>query len=309
MRRIPVLHAAPAPARRGGLQAENRRAARRFLAPAGFVLLLVAGWPLLRTVWLGFTDARLVSDQPPHFVGFENYAGLFADPGWWRAVGNTLIFALVSVAIETVLGLVIALVMNARMPGRGLVRAAVLVPWAIPTIVSAQLWNWMFNDIYGVINKVLLDLRLIGAPLAWTADPHLVLGAMILVDVWKTTPFVALLLLAGLQLVPEECYEAAAIDGAGPVQTFRLITLPLLRPALAVAVIFRLLDAMRVFDIIYVLTGNNENTMSMSMFARQRLVDFQDVGAGSAAATCLFLIIILLTALYIVVGRVRFDED
>ena len=292
-----------------GLQAERVRAARWFLAPPIAVLLLVAGWPLLRTIWFSFTDAHLSSGEPARFVGIDNYAGLLTDPGWWHAVYNTLFFSIVSVAIETVLGMVIALAMNAHLPGRGLLRAAVLVPWAVPTIVSAQLWNWMYNDIYGVINKLLLSLHVIGQPLAWTADPHLVMWAMIIVDVWKTTPFMALLLLAGLQLIPEECYEAAAIDGAGPVRCFWLVTLPLVRPALMVAVIFRLLDAMRVFDIIYVLTGNNQNTMSMSVYARQNLVDFQDVGYGSAAATCLFLVIATLTAVYIVAGRVRFAED
>ncbi|HYQ80088.1 MAG TPA: sugar ABC transporter permease, partial [Anaeromyxobacteraceae bacterium] len=164
---------------------------------------------------------------------------------------------------------------------------------------------WMFNDLYGVLNAVLLALGVIHAPLAWTADPSLALPAVIAVDVWKTTPFMALLSLAALQVLPAELYEAARIDGASPWRAFWTITLPLIRPALVVAVVFRTLDALRVFDLPYVLTGNNRHTASMAVFARQRLVDFQDVGAGSAASTFLFLIIAAFTALTLTAGRVR----
>ena len=234
---------------------------------------------------------------------------MLGDPGWWRAVGNTLFFSAVSVAIETVLGMVFALVMDAHLPGRGLVRAAVLVPWAIPTVVSAQIWNWMFNDIYGVLDKLLLGVGLIRHPIAWTADPHFAMAAIILVDVWKTTPFMALLSLAALQLVPQELREAAAIDGLGPVRTFFKVTLPLIRPALLVAVIFRLLDGLRIFDAIYVLTGNNESTMSMSVYARRGLMDFQDAGGGSAAATLLFLTVAVLIAVYLMLARGTLSQE
>jgi trehalose/maltose transport system permease protein len=266
------------------------------------LLLLVAGFPLTRTIELSFSDARLgASDWS--WVGMDNYRGVLTDPGWWRAVGNTLFFAAVSVAIEAVLGMVFALVMDTHLPGRDLVRAAVLVPWAIPTVVSAQIWNWMFNDIYGVLNKMLSGVGLIHRPIAWTADPDLVMWAIILVDVWKTTPFMALLLLAALQFVPKELTEAAEIDGLGPLTVFFRVTLPLIRPALLVAIIFRLLDALRIFDAIYVLTGNNERTMSMSVYARRELIDFQDAGGGSAAATLLFLTIAVLIGLYLTLTR------
>jgi trehalose/maltose transport system permease protein len=287
-----------------------------FLAPALAIVLLVAAWPLARTIAFGFTDAWLGDLEARQWVGFENYLaryggrwyGLLADPQWWRAVWNTLLFATVSVTLEAVLGVAIALVLDARFPGRALVRAAVLVPWAIPTIVSAKLWGWMLNDQFGIVNHGLLSLGVIAQPLAWTADPWLSMASVIAVDVWKTTPFIALLALAALQLVPQGCYEAAKIDGAGPVRTFFSITLPIIRPAIVVAVVFRLLDALRVFDVIYVLTSNSVNTMSMSIFARQQLVDFQDVGYGSAAATLLFFLVAVAVALVLTAGRVRLTE-
>jgi len=284
------------------------RAAWVFLLPMLAVLALVAGWPLARTIWFGFTDAGLAALSDSAFIGLENYRYLLEDPDWWQAVRNTLVFAGVSVALETVLGLAIALALNARFPARGLLRAAVLIPWAIPTVVSAKMWSWMYNDVFGVLNHMLLGLGLVDAPVAWTASPDTALLAIILVDVWKSTPFMALLLLAGLQMLPRECYESARVDGVHPVKVFFRITLPLLKPALVVAVIFRLLDALRVFDVIYVMTGNSPATMSMSVYARQQLVDFQDVGYGSAAATLLFLVIAMVTVIYLTLARVGREE-
>lgn len=301
---------------RSSLDRLRTRTAWVFLAPTLALLLLVAGWPLVRTVFFGFTDAYLGDLEQYRFLGLENYLvrygdrwyGLLADPQWWRATWNTLVFCVVSVALETVLGVITALVLNANFRGRGWVRAAVLVPWAIPTIVSAKMWGWMLNDQFGIVNHALLAIGVIERPLAWTADPALVLPTVILVDVWKATPFIALLTLAALQIVPKECYEAAKLDGAGPVRTFFSITLPIVRPAIVVAIVFRALDALRVFDVIYVLTSNNVNTMSMSIFARQQLVDFQDVGYGSAASTLLFCAAALVTALLLTAGKVRLTE-
>lgn len=272
------------------------------------VLALVAGWPLGRTIWFSLTDARLDALEESAFIGLANYGFLVTDPDWWAAVQTTLIFAVVSVSIETVLGLIIALTLHARMRGRGVLRAAMLIPWAIPTVVSAQMWGWMLHDQYGVINEMLLGLGVIATPLAWTAEPSLALGAVIAVDVWKATPFMALLTLAALQMLPEELYEAAKVDGLGPVGSFFRITLPLIWPALMVAVVFRTLDALRVFDLMYVLTGNSREVASMSVYARQQLVDFQDVGYGSAAATFLFLVVAMVTALLVTLGRVRAGE-
>nr|WP_245185505.1 sugar ABC transporter permease [Falsiroseomonas frigidaquae] len=279
------------------------------MLPVLLTIAAVAGWPLARTIWFSLTDARLDDMAATSFIGLENYLFLARDPEWWVAVRNTLVFAGVSVTLETLLGIIIALVLNARMRGRGVLRAAMLIPWAIPTVVSAQMWGWMLHDQYGVINEMLLSIGLIAEPRAWTANYSTALAAVIAVDVWKTTPFMALLTLAALQLLPNELYEAAEIDGLGPVGQFFRITLPLIWPALMVAIIFRTLDALRVFDLMYVLTGNSRATASMSVYARQQLVDFQDVGYGSAAATGLFLVIAVVTALFITFGRVRLGAE
>ncbi|MGY0788866.1 carbohydrate ABC transporter permease [Azospirillum argentinense] len=289
------------------LERQRRRAAWLFLLPMLIVLAGVAGWPLFRTVFFSFTDATLATLDGFQGVGLDNYLWLMRDPVWWRAVWNTLVFTVVSVGIETALGLGIALILNAHLPGRGLLRAAVLIPWAIPTVVSAQMWGWMFHDLYGVVNAILMGIGLIAEPRAWTADPDLALPVVIAVDVWKSTPFMALLILAALKMLPRDLYEAARVDGVNPVKVFFRITLPLIRPALMVAVLFRTLDALRVFDLMYVLTGNSRSTMSMSVYARQYLIDFQDVGYGSAAATLLVLVLAVATVLAVTLGRVRVD--
>lgn len=287
------------------------RVAWMFLTPMIVTLVAVAGWPLLRTFWLSLTNATLSGNSVTEFIGFANYLeiydgefyGVLADPLWWKSVYNTLYFAVVSVGLETVLGVLIALALNVKFPGRAIVRAAVLIPWAIPTVVSAKLWGWMLHDQFGMINDLLMTLHIIAEPLAWTADPDLMMTSIIMVDVWKTTPFMALLVLAALQMLPSDCYEAARIDGIHPVKVFFKVTLPLITPALLVAVIFRTLDALRIFDLIYVLTPASEDTMSMSVYARQNLVDFQDVGYGSAASTLLFFVVALCTILYLYVSR------
>jgi trehalose/maltose transport system permease protein len=300
------------------LSAQRTRSAWIFLAPTLLVLAMVAGWPLVRTIYFSFTNATLNNLEGAEFIGFSNYLtwitlqsgrtvwrGLLVDPAWWGAVWNTLRFTLLSVSIETVLGLVVALVLNANFRGRGLVRAAILIPWAIPTIVSAKMWAWMLNDQFGILNDIFLNLGLISEKIAWTANPDTAMVAVLIVDVWKTTPFMALLVLAGLQMVPQDIYEAAKIDGVHPTKVFWRITLPLIRPALMVAVIFRMLDALRIFDLIYVLTPNNSQTKTMSVMARENLFEFDKFAYGAAASTMLFLIIASITVLYIVFGRVN----
>jgi trehalose/maltose transport system permease protein len=309
--------AVAAPGRRSSLTRSRVRAAWAFIAPSLIILALIAGWPLARTIWFSFTDADLNNLSDYAFIGFENYLanydgewlGLLTDPDWWRSVWNTVWFTLVSVSIETILGIVVALILNAAFPGRGLMRAIILIPWAIPTIVSAKMWNWMLHDQFGVINDMLLRTGLIAAPVIWTADADTALWSAIMVDVWKHTSFMALLVLAALQMVPGDIYEAAKVDGVHPVRVFFRVTLPLIKPALLVAVIFRSLDALRVFDLIYVLTSNSRDTASMSIYARQQLVDFQEVGLGSAASTLIFLIIALIVVITLAAGRVRLGED
>jgi trehalose/maltose transport system permease protein len=292
------------------------RSAWLFLAPMLAVLLLVAAWPLLRTIFFSLTNATLIDMSRYAFVGLNNYLsydggrwyGVLTDPEWQLALRNTVVFAVISVALETVLGVAIAVMLDHPFPGRGLMRAALLVPWAIPTVVSAKMWAWMLNDQFGIVNDALMRLGAIAEPVAWLADPHLSMASVILVDVWKTTPFVALLTLAALQMLPQDCYEAAKVDGIHPLRVFFQVTLPLIRPALAVTVIFRLLDAMRMFDLVYIMTGSTDATMTLSVFARRELVGFQDVGYGSAASTLLFLVIALMTVIYLMAMRPDLDE-
>jgi trehalose/maltose transport system permease protein len=296
------------------------RSAWLFLAPMLVVLVAVAGWPLVRTVYYSFTDASLADLDARQWVGFDNYfsvlrmpsgrllyGGLLVDPVWWRAVWNTVLFAVVSVSCETILGTIVALVLNAQFRGRGIVRAAILIPWAIPTIVSAKMWQWMLNDQFGIINLVLLHLGLIHDKIAWTASADTAMAAVLIVDIWKTTPFMALLILAALQMLPREIIEVARLDGANSWQLFWRVILPLIRPAVMVAVIFRALDALRIFDLIYVLTPNNTHTKSMSVFVRENLFEFDKFAYGSAASTLLFLIVALLTSSYIRIGRISLE--
>ena len=298
------------------------RAAMIFLIPMIVALLIVAGWPLLRTIYFSFTDASLSDIGAAKFIGFKNYlswtqlksgrvlwSGVLADPAWWNAVWNTIRFAFVSVVLETIAGMAVALVLNAEFRGRGIVRAAILVPWAIPTIVSAKMWSWMLNDQFGIVNDLFLKLHLIDHKIAWTATADTAMYAVLAVDIWKTTPFMALLILAGLQMIPKDIYEAAEIDGVHPVKVFFRVTLPLVRPALMVAVIFRLLDALRIFDLIYVLTPNSAATKTMSVISRENLIDFDKFAYGSAESTLLFVIIGILTVLYIWLGRVNLEGD
>ncbi|MCS7058648.1 MAG: sugar ABC transporter permease [Meiothermus sp.] len=274
------------------------RLAWLLVLPTLLVVVFVAGYPLAQVFYWSFYKADIALVDPPEFVGFENYLFLLRDPDFREALWNTVKFTVFSVSIETVLGLVIALIIHSNFRGRGLVRTAILIPWAIPTVVSAKMWQWMLNDVYGVINVIGVKLGILSQKVAFLARPELMLPAIIAVDVWKTTPFMALLLLAGLQLIPEELYEAASIDGATRWQQFWTITLPLLTPALVVALIFRTLDALRVFDVIYVMTGVNPATRTLAVYNRQNLIDFQDLGYGSAISVAILIVTFAFVILY-----------
>lgn len=278
------------------------RIAWAFLSPALFVTAFVAFYPFVRTLYLSFTNTRLGSEAPARFVGLSNYAELVHDRFFLDAALLTVLFALLTVAIELALGLTIALLLDTRIRGRAIVRAAMLLPWAIPTAVSTQMWKWMYDDVHGVLNDVLVNkLGLIAEPIAFIADESTSLASATLVDVWKTTPFLALLLLAGLQLIPADLYEAARVDGATRLQTFTKITLPLLRPTLLVALIFRTLDALRVFDVFYVMFGDRPDMQTLATYAHEVLVGVSDVGYGSAISTAIFAIISVFIALYVAI--------
>jgi trehalose/maltose transport system permease protein len=302
------------------LLASRVRSAWIFLAPMLLVLLVVAAWPLSRSIWFSFTDASLVHLYEAKFIGFQNYyhcfkmdsgatrcKGVLVDPAWWGAVWNTLKFGLVSVTLETILGMAVALVLNANFKGRGIVRAAILIPWAIPTVVSAKMWGWMLNDQLGVINDLLIRAHIITEKIAWAADADYSMMAVLMVDIWKTVPFMSLLILAGLQMIPGDVYEAAAIDGVNPIKVFFKVTLPLVRPALMVAVIFRLMDAMRIFDLIYILTPNSAQTKTMSVISRENLFDFDKFAYGSAESTLLFVFLLIMVSLYLKLAKVNLE--
>jgi len=277
------------------------------LLPMLIVLALVAAYPLYRTIYFSFTNAQLDLLDNAQFIGVANYysaeGGLLKSPEWWNAVGNTLKFTFWSVLFETLLGLIVALCLHKKFRGRGIFRAIVLIPWAIPTVVSAKMWNWIFNDQFGLANDLLMKIGILKEPFAWTINPHTVMPVIIFVDVWKTTPFMALLILAGLQLIPDHIYQAAKIDGISSFRLFFKVILPILAPSISVALIFRALDALRIFDLIYVLTPDNPNTVSMSVFARYNLFDFDQFAYGSAASSMLFLILCMLTLSYLYLSK------
>ena len=295
--------------RRSKLQRRQTRIGWVLLIPALLVVALVAIYPLGKTIYYSFTNQEFLQGiEPTKWVGLENYRTLWHDTIFRNAVWETIKFTLITVAFEFVLGMIIALVVNSSFKGRGAMRAVMLVPWAIPTVVAAQMWKWMFDDVYGVINDAGVRLHILSHSHAWISEPSTALASVCAVDIWKTTPFVALLLLAGLQVIPGDLYEAASVDGASKLQQFWRITLPLLRPAILVALIFRTLDALRVFDVFYVFFGNRPDTQTMAIYAQSTIVGDGHVGYGSAISVAIFLIIAVFVIIYVTATRVAGDE-
>ena len=306
--------ATPAPAprrrrRRTKLQRRQTRIGWILLLPSLAVVGFVALYPLGKTVYQSFTNQEFLAGlEPTKWVGLENYRDLWHDAIFRDAVWLTVKFTLITVSFEFALGLIIALVVNSSFKGRGVMRAVMLVPWAIPTVVAARMWQWMLDDVFGVINDILLKLHIISHPHAWISDPATSLASVSAVDIWKTTPFVALLLLAGLQVIPRDLYEAAEVDGASVLQQFWKITLPLLKPAILVTLIFRTLDALRVFDVFYVFFGNRPDTQTMAIYAQSTIVGDGHVGYGAAISVAIFLIIAIFVVIYVTVNRAVSDE-
>jgi ABC-type sugar transport system permease subunit len=285
-----------------GAEESERRLGWMLVAPALGAILLIALFPLGWTLWesLHEHDLRMPWLGRP-FVGLSNYLAILGDARFWGALGHTMFFTVVSIALELVLGFVLALAMNRAFRGRGVVRAAVLVPWAIPTVVSALLWRFMFDSQAGIANAVLIDVGILDHPIVWLVRASTAWVPVILADVWKTTPFVALLLLAGLQSIDASLYEAAAVDGASAWWQLRHITVPLLAPAILVVLIFRTLDAFRVFDLIYVLTGGGPGTSTepIALYTFNALLQNLEFGYGSALSVIVFVITFGLAMLYI----------
>ena len=276
------------------------------LTPALVLVALVAIYPLARTIYDSFTNRQFLEGiEPTEYVGLQNYRDLLHDTIFRDSIVVTVKFTVVTVAFELVLGLIIALVVNSGFKGRGVMRAMMLVPWAIPTVVAAQMWKWMYDDVFGVINDGLIRLHIIDEPVAWISQSSTALASVAAVDIWKTTPFVALLLLAGLQVIPNEVYEAADVDGASKWHQFWKITLPLLVPAILVVLIFRTLDALRVFDVFYVFFGSRLDTQTMAIYTQNTIVATGDVGYGAAMSVAIFLIIGIFVVIYTTFVRVQ----
>lgn len=283
------------------------------MAPTLLVVIVVAAYPLLTTFYDSFTDAAFGSSTTD-FIGWTNFHNLLQDEPFRASVLETFKFTIITVFFEFVLGMGVALVVNSQFKGRGGLRAAMLVPWAVITVVNAQMWKLMFNETYGVFDDMLVRIHFPGAPLSFLTDSNLALGSISLVDIWKTTPFVALLLLAGLQVIPNDVYEAARVDGASGWNQFWRITLPLLRPAILVTLVFRTMDALRVFDVFYVFFGAapcslSDCKQSMAVYDEQQVVQFASsripfthfggIGYGAAISVGIFLILAVVIAFYI----------
>lgn len=236
-----------------------------------------------------------------NFTGLKAYGRLLKDIRFWKALGHTLIFTVLSVSIELVLGMLLALIMNKAMKGIGLIRTVALIPWAIPTAVSAMIWSYLYDGSYGIVSFLFSKLGIVSSQSAMLLTSSGAMTAAIIADVWKTTPYMALLLLAGLQVIDRGLYESSAIDGAGPVTTFFRITLPLVKPSLLVALLFRTLDAFRVYDLIAILTGGGpgNGTESLSIYAYKLMFDQSNYGYSSVVVMGMFVVVAIIAFLYV----------
>ncbi|WP_431683113.1 carbohydrate ABC transporter permease [Kitasatospora sp. KL5] len=272
---------------------QERRLGLLLCAPAAIVMLAVTAYPIVYAVYLSLQRYDLRFPSQAHWVGLSNYGAVLSSPFWWQALWVTVLITVVSVAIELVLGMVLALVMHRAVFGRGTVRTAVLVPYGIVTVVAAYSWQYAWTPGIGYLAALLPEGS---APLT---DHWQAIGLIILAEVWKTTPFMALLLLAGLALVPDETVRAAMVDGATFGQRLRLVIIPLMKPAILVALLFRTLDAFRIFDNIYVLTGGSNDTGSVSILGYDNLFTALNLGIGSAISVLIFLCVAIIAFVFI----------
>ncbi|HVM86091.1 MAG TPA: sugar ABC transporter permease [Candidatus Binatia bacterium] len=269
------------------------------LLPLVVVLLAVIGWPLLDTFWLSFTDARL-GGQTGTFVWFDNYLHAFRAPAFRRALFVTVVFTVCTVAAEMLIGLGVGLLLNMDLKGQKFMRGLLIVPWALPTVVNAMCWRVIYNPDFGALDAFLQQTGLIGTYQSWLGDPDTALIAIGVADVWKTFTLVAMITLAGLQAVPQELREAAAIDGAGPFKRFCVVTLPVILPPLTIACVLRTIEAFKVFDIIWVMTrgGPLDSTKSLSILVYQEAFSFRHAGYGASLAMLSVAITMLLIGAY-----------
>lgn len=283
------------------LPQREKRQAWVLLAPMLIVMGLLTAWPLLRTIWLSFTDAALIGNgSEVNYVGIENYLYALTDPDFLSSIWRTLYFTVVSVALEGIIGVLVALLLNQKFYGRSFLRVLVILPWALPTIVNAMMWRLNFNPDYGSINALLTQLGIIDGYRSWLGSPDSALNAVMLADVWKNYPLVTLLTLAAMQSIPEDLFEAARLDGASAFRRFQAITFPAIVGPLSVALILRTIDAFKIFDIIYVMTrgGPVDSTKTLSFFVYQESFSYLRAGSGAAYAILMTLMCSVLIALY-----------
>jgi multiple sugar transport system permease protein len=276
-----------------GRHAGEERLGWLLCAPAVIAMLVVTAYPILYAVWLSLFRYDLRFPALRAFVGFHNYVSVLTSEVWWQALLNTLIVTLGSVALELVLGMGLALLMHRAVFARRTLRASILLPYAIITVVAALAWKFAFDPITGFVNPLL------GVDLAWLTERWSAFLVIILTEVWKTTPFMALLLLAGLTLVPEELLRAARVDGASAGQRFFRITLPLMKPAILVALLFRTLDAFRIFDTVFIQTRGAQNTETVSIVGYETLITRLNLGLGSAVSVLIFLCVLAIAVLFV----------
>ncbi|GET36182.1 carbohydrate ABC transporter permease [Microseira wollei] len=281
------------------IRGREQRTAWILLIPALLLLLFVFAYPIGRAFWLSLFTQNLGTKLQPVFSGFDNYVRMAGDGRFWQTFWQTTIFTSASVVLELLLGLGIALVLNQKFFVRGFVRTTAIIPWALPTALIGLAWAWIFNDQFGVVNDILLRLGLIRTGINWLGDPTLAMFAVIFADVWKTTPFISILLLAGLQSISPDLYEAHSIDGATPWQNFTRITLPLLMPQILIALLFRFAQAFGIFDLIAVMTGGGPGgaTEVVSLYIYSTVMRYLDFGYGAALVVVTFMLLIAAVAL------------
>jgi multiple sugar transport system permease protein len=281
------------------IRAREQRTAWMLLIPSILLLLLVFAYPILRAFWLSLFDKSLGTQLQPVFSGLDNYVRMAGDGRFWQSFWTTIIFTTASVILELILGMAIALVLHQKFFGRSLVRTSALVPWALPTALIGLAWAWIFNDQFGVVNDILRRVGVIETGINWLGEPTLALVAVIIADVWKTTPFISILLLAGLQSISDDLYEAHSLDGANAWQSFWRITIPLLMPQILIAVLFRFAQAFGIFDLIAVMTGGGPGgaTEVVSLYIYSTVMRYLDFGYGAALVVVTFLLLVFAVAI------------
>ncbi|WP_113674731.1 carbohydrate ABC transporter permease [Vallitalea guaymasensis] len=293
------------------MQKQKAKMGYIFIIPSIVLVLVFIVYPVINTINMSLYDLRIQTlAEGKKFVGFDNYIKLFSDKTFIESLKFTLMFTVVAVTLETLIGMIFALIMNKAIPGQGIIRTAVLVPWAIPTIVSGLMWQFMYSDQYGIINLILSKLHLIQDYIPWLIEKNTAIIAVIIADVWKTTPYMSLLILSGLQTVPESLYEAASLDGANKVQRFFRITLPIIKPVVVVAILFRVLATFRIYDLVVALTsgGPADGTQSLSLYTIKTYFNFGNLGYGATLAVVTFIISLLISFLFMDALKTKMEK-